>query len=215
MAIILVKEPEESIDREVFAPLAEFLAAFDMSDDALERIISESDTATFQLGRLKDENRSCRNYSGVVLEAYVKQALAHFAVTTDGLLVPARIGNGILPDGCRFFMGQSGNVRFETETRKVTEVDDLYEMRAGRITPVIFEISSSMSVNTRLKMRLIAAIYDIAVDDLYFCKIRPAKDGEELGVYGGEGLHNHKKILVPRRPQIYDIATKFWINYST
>jgi len=201
----------ESLDDKLFVPLSEFFLNNDPNPEDLEELISTKGHPNYHNPKRPAEKQSTYidHYRGFVLDIYVKMCLSKFSKITDSFSL-SQFTSGSLPNGYIFESNNWENIFFHNPINRntVTELDALYEFyENSSIIPIIFEITfrSSKKERSRLKRELVEQIYGFPA---YYCRVRPTKKNEELGVYKRDEYS--RQIFFPYQPIVDDMASKLW-----
>ncbi len=195
------------VDDMLFGPLNDFLRLERSSFDDIVWVASSS-TST-QRDEIK-RNGNFFEYRGFVLETYAKRRLRDFSKVAGNIFVPANLREGQLSEGISFSMDENGNTYFYQDGDMIAEIDDIYELYGSLTGPRIFEISFAIMPTkpsrSAFKRSLVKEIYERPP---YLCKIRPIKDGENVGLSRGASDY-YRRILIPNSPVFMAVARYLW-----
>ena len=194
-------------DDMLFGPLSDF---FRLERSSFDDVVwAASNGSSTQRAEVK-KNKQLFEYMGFVLETYAKRRLRDFSNAGGNIFVPANLGEGQISEGIYFSMDENGNTYFYQDDDTIAEVDDIYELYGSLTGPVIFEISFAIMPpkpsRSAFKRRLVKEIYQRPP---YLCKIRPVKDGEDVGLSRGVSDY-YRRILIPNPPVFRAVSRYLW-----
>jgi len=199
----------DSIDDELFEPLKDYLLLANQDYKDLEEIIINSKRPIYR----KSKNSwdvptiDLPLYRGFVLEKSVQLSLSRFAKSSNLLFLP-QLDSFFTLNGYKIKSNNWGNIEFyKTKGGSGTEIDALYEFHQSlNKIPIIFEISyTSSGKKSNLKRMLVGQLYDTSA---LFCKIRPNRNDEDLGLYKRED--NARQIQIPYEEFLDEVALNLW-----